>query len=94
MVEKLLDLISEILPALPDDVLKQRLLASLKDFEVAITPSAIGLDEVYELAARQEIELSHEQAISILQNTAVDIDLNYASEAVEYHVDECINSEF
>lgn len=93
IVEKLLNLIGEVLPELPDDSLKQKLLDSLKDFEIAITPSTIYLEEVYQYASMQNIEISQEQAIAILENAAVDIDLNYASEAVEYHVDEYIKSE-
>lgn len=92
IVEKLLNLIGEVLPKLPDDSLKQGLLTSLKDFEVAITPSAICLEEVYRHAARQDIEVSQEQAITILENAALDIDLNYVSDAVEYHVDEHIKT--
>lgn len=92
IVEKLLNLVGEVLPKMPDDNLKQRLLASLKDFEVAITPSTIYLEEVYQHAAIQNIEISQGQAIAILENAAVDIDLNYVTEAVEYHVDEHIKT--
>jgi hypothetical protein len=92
IVERLLNLVGEVLPNLPDNALKQRLLSSLKDFEVAITPSTIYLEEVYQWAAIQNIKVSQEQAITILEDAALDIDFNYVSDAVEYHVDEHIRT--
>jgi hypothetical protein len=88
LVEQLLRLVTETLPKLPEDDLKHRLLSCLKEFEVAMTTSAIYLDEVYKKALSEHVILRHDEAVELLSNAASDIDLNYAANAIEYHVDE------
>ena len=39
-------------------------------------------------AFEQNIQVTSQQALEILENAAFDIDLNYAGQAVEYHVDQ------
>ena len=92
LVEQLLGLVAELIPKLPEDDFKQRLLSCLKEFEVAMTPSTIYLDEVYKKALSKQVVISHKVAVEILSNVASDIDLNYAINAIEYHVDEYICS--
>ena len=88
IVEKLLETTSKLLPELPESRNKQLLINALHEFENAITPSAVYLDEVHSHAFEQNIQVTSQQALEILENAAFDIDLNYAGQAVEYHVDQ------
>lgn len=92
LVEELLRLVSEIIPNLPEGEFKQKLLNCVEKFEFAITPSIIYLDEVYQKTTSQDIVLSREEAIQILNNAAQDIDSNYVSVALQYHIDEYLCS--
>ena len=87
LVSKLLEVINRIVPQLDDNLLKAELLDRLSDFESAVIPSAIYLEEVFDYAAIEGIEITQEQAVQILKNAALDIDMNYVAKAVEYHVD-------
>ena len=87
IVERLIIAVNQLLPKLPNDVLKSSLVGALSEFEKAITPSTIHLEEVFQHAALQQISIDQIQAISILQNAALDINYNYAAGAVEYYVD-------
>src|SRR5665647_1213524 len=91
MVEKLLEAASSILPALPEGEPKQTLIEAMDNFKDAITPSTLFLSEVYEYLSAHSSDLTREEAINLLENAAYDIDLNFASEAVIYHVDEYIS---
>ena len=92
LVEQLLGLVAELIPKLPEDNFKQRLLSCLKEFEVVMTPSTINLDEIYKKALSEHIVISHKVAVEILINAANDINQNYAINAIKYHVDEYICS--
>ena len=88
IVEKLLEATSKLLPELLESENKQLLINALHEFESAIAPSAIYLGEVHSYASEQNLEVTSQQALEILENAAFDIDLNYAGQAVEYHVDQ------
>ena len=88
IVEKLLEATSNLLPELPESGNKQLLINALNEFERAIAPSAIYLNEVHNYVLEQNLEVTTQQALEILENAAFDIDLNYAGQAVEYHVDQ------
>ena len=90
LVEQLLGLVAELIPKLPEDNFKQRLLSCLKEFEVVMIPSTISLDEVYKKALSEHIVISPKVAVEILINAANDINQNYATSAIKYHVDEYI----
>ena len=88
IVEKLLAVANELLPTLPENDHKELLINALHEFESAITPSAIYLEEVHGHTLGQNFQLTNQQARLILQDAASDIQLNYAGQAVEYHVDQ------
>ena len=88
IVEKLLEATNKLLPELPENNHKQLLINALRAFESAITPSAIYVDEVQNYALEQNVQFTILQMLKILENAAYDIDLNYAGQAVEYHVDQ------
>lgn len=90
IVERLLIAVDKILPALLENDDKKLLLNALEEFKGATIPSAIYLEEVHDLMANQNIMVTNKQAYSILEEAAFDIDLNYTSQAVEYHVNEFI----
>lgn len=90
IVENLLTACIKAMGELPEGKAKAMLQAALEPFGSAITPSVIFLDEVYEYASSQSIEISAEQATSILETAALDIDTNYVTDAVVYHIDEFI----
>lgn len=90
IVENLLTACIAVMEELPAGKAKAVLQAALEPFGSAITPSVIFLDEVYEYASSQSIEINAEQATSILETAALDIDTNYVTDAVVYHVDEFI----
>ena len=92
IVEKLLEATNKLLPDFPENDHKQLLINALHEFESAITPSAIYLVEVENYTLKQNSHVTNQQALQILQNAASDIDLNYAGQAVEYHVDQFITS--
>ena len=88
IVEKLLEATNKLLPELSDNEHKQLLINALHAFEGAIIPSAIYLDEVHGYALEHNLQVTSQQALEILENAACDIDLNYAGQSVEYHVDQ------
>ena len=90
IVERLLITIYKILPALHESDDKKLLLNALEEFKGATIPSAIHIKEVQEQISKHNIIVTTQQAYSILQNASLDIDLNYTSQAIEYHVDEFI----
>ena len=91
IVERLLNINSQILPTLPESELKQALVDAMKNFKIAITPSAIFLSEIYDNLTDHSINLNREEATRLLNTAAQDIDLNYASNAVAYHTDQYIS---
>lgn len=92
IVEKLLNASIDALQVMPESETKVMLKAAIEPFNSAITPSVIFLEEVFAYASSQSIEVSTEQAILILETAANDIDTNYVTDAVVYHVDEFISS--
>ena len=66
LVEQLLDLLTELIPKLPEDNFKQKLLRCLKEFEVVMTSSTINLDEVYKKTLSEHIVIGHKVAVEIL----------------------------
>lgn len=90
MVEKLLSAVTEALPKIADEELRLHITDLLEEFKEAITPSAIYLSEVHDYAALQGAVLTDEAALKILRIAANDIDSNYTSKAIEYHVDEYV----
>jgi hypothetical protein len=91
IVERLLNASIRALHEMPEGETKAMLQTAIEPFGSAITPSVIFLDEVYDYANSQAIEITEEQAISILETAASDIDTNYVTDAVIYHVDEFIS---
>ena len=93
IVERLLIAVDKIIPALLENDNKKLLVNALKEFKGATTPSAIHIKEIQEQISKKNITVTSQQAYSILQNASLDIDLNYTSKAIEYHIDEfMINS--
>ena len=88
IVEKLLAIFNELFHTLPENDNKLKLINVLHEFESAITPSAIYLEEVHNYVLKQNTQVTSQQALEILANAASVIYLNYAGEAVEYHVDQ------
>ena len=93
IVKRLLISVDKILPALLENDDKRQLLNAMEEFKGATTPCAIHIKEVQNLVSKRNIIVNSQQAYSILQNASFDIDLNYASKAIEYHVDEFIINE-
>lgn len=93
IVERLLFIIDKILPTLLENDDKKQLLNALEVFKHATTPSTIHIEDVENLVSKRNIIVSSQQAYLILQNASLDIDLNYTSQAIEYHVDEFIINE-
>ncbi len=91
IVEQLLGAATNILPILPEGESKQAFIKAMDNFKDVITPSAISLSEIYEYLSTHSIAPTKEEAINLLENAAYDIDLNYATDAVIYHVDEYIS---
>ena len=70
--------------------IRQQLEAAIQVFNRIICPSNISLDEVEELAEKYQIDITSDTAFDILKEAAMDIDFNYAGQAVEYHFDEYV----
>ena len=93
IVERLLTIIDKVLPTLAENKDKERLLSALEEFKGATVQSAIFMKEVQDLLLKRNATVTSQQVYSILENASLDIDLNYASQAIEYHVDEFIINE-
>lgn len=65
--------------------IRAQLKTAIEVFSRVMCPSNISLDEVNDLAEQHQVNIPTKQALNILQNTALDIDFNYARKAVEYH---------
>ena len=90
IVERLLSSVYKILPTLPESDDKRLLLNALEEFKGATIPSAIHIKEVQDLVSKRRITATSKQQYSILQDASLDIELNYANQAVAYHVDQFI----
>ncbi|MDP2153748.1 MAG: hypothetical protein Q8J66_08840 [Methylotenera sp.] len=88
IVERLLEAVVIVMPTLPEGESKQNLMEAMDVFKEAITPSALFLSEVHEYLSSHSITIGAGEAVQLLENAAYDIDLNHASDAVIYHVDE------
>lgn len=91
IVDRLISHMLELLPSLPENQLKVAILDTLKEFESAITPSAIYLEEVHDYAERRSIKLSKREAIKILQKANDDLEYGFG-DTIETHVNEFIAS--
>lgn len=91
IVETLLNSIVDLLAVSPDSEQKRKVLNAFEPFRNTIVPSALGLDEVKHQMKESGLEFNMFAALNILFNAAYDVDLNYASEAIEYHTDEYID---
>ena len=92
IVEALLNSVVGLLAVSPDSEQKRKVLKALEPFHNTIVPSALGLDEVKQQMEESGLTFNMYVALDILFNTAYDVDLNYAAEAIEYHTDEYIGS--
>ena len=85
-------LICAALKAIPhlsdDEEAKRDLIRAVAVFESAIAPSAISLDEIKECMALHGLVADDNVALELLIKAALNIDLNYVSQAIEYQVDE------
>ena len=88
IVERLIIAVNKIIPSLLENNNKKLLMNALEEFKGATTPSSIYIKEVQDQISKQNITVTSQQAYSILQNASLDIDLNYTSQAIEYHIDE------
>lgn len=89
-VEELLREVVALLPLVPDSRQKRRVMVSLEPFYRTIVPSVLGIKEVEDQLVR---ELGYADPLivaDILLDAAYDLNLNYASSVVRYHVDEYI----
>ena len=75
-----------------DEELRRRMLSAIAIYQEAITPSTIYLSEVLSLAKISNVKLSTQEALDILTSAALDIDMNYASEAIEYHFNDFVSN--
>ncbi len=91
IVEKLLKVNSKVLPTLPEGDLKNALIEAMENFKVAITPSTLYLNDIYSILQIHSMNLNKIDAIQLLNSAAKDVDLNYASSVVSYHVDNYIS---
>lgn len=73
-----------------DDGIKKALIESLEPFYSAVAPTAIYVEEIELLAMADNVQLSHGQALDILENITYDIDLNYANDSIKFHVNEFV----
>ena len=92
-VEDLLREVMALLPTAPDSEQKRRLVATLEPFRHTIVPSALGIEEVRTLLER---ELGHADPLAvadILLDAAYDLDLNYATDVIRFHVEEYVARE-
>lgn len=85
---RLTSLSLEALKHIDNQNLKVQLAEVIELFNHAICPSLIHISDVFQVADKYNISISEEQAMEILYNASLDIDLNYTKHSVEYHFNE------
>ena len=73
-----------------DDEVKKKLIISLEPFYSSVTPTSISVEEIKSLAIKDNLQLSHGQALDILENVMYDIDLNCVDDSIKFHFNEFV----
>lgn len=71
-----------------DDEIKKKLIISLEPFYSSVTPTAIDVEEIKSLAIKDNLQISHVQALEILENVMYDIDFNCVDDSIKFHFNE------
>jgi len=90
-VENLLREVLALMAVVPDSKQRQRVIRALEPFHRIIVPSALGIEEVTERLIKDLGYADPLDAADILLDAAYDVDLNYATDAIEYHVNEYLS---
>lgn len=91
IVRELVEAASKAVPLLKQNKVKRELMNVLASFDSVSVPSVVSLDEVRQYIMLHGIKVDDAKAREILTKIALDIDLNYANYAVQYHADEFIS---
>jgi hypothetical protein len=91
-VNELLRAVHIALPLVTHEDIRTYLISVMNQFKTKRTVSALGLDEVITKANDAGILIDLGTAKTILEKAASDIDLNYATSCIQYHIDEFISS--
>lgn len=97
-IQMLISNIQDLLPAIENAQVKNVLVCSLSVFTHERTVCSLSLIELMNKARDMNIELSTAQAMKMLEEVVADVRDNYASKAIEYHLDrhletkECTNA--
>lgn len=94
VVESLLDKATKSLDYISDNNIRDELILALKPFHYSSSPTTIDVKEIKSMAAKFDIPMTQKQALKILDNVGVDLDLNYVDDCIKYHFDEFINNQF
>jgi|GEM_PF-4449404 len=90
-VEDLLREVATLMTVIPDSGQKRRVLMGMEPFRRVIVPSALGIEEVNDRLMQELGYANPLDAADILLDVSYDVDLNYATYAIEYHVDEFLS---
>lgn len=87
IVDVLLSSVGELLAIIPESQEKQNVVSALAPFSTSIVPSALGLDEVLACLRKEGLAEDSLIAADILLDAAYDLDLNYATDVINSHVE-------
>ena len=90
LVQTLIENVIRSLDCIQDDVVKSMLMESLEPFSYSIIPTTIDVNEIKTLANEYNASLTDVEALKILDNICLDIDLNCVNDSIRYHFDNFI----
>jgi hypothetical protein len=93
VVQTLIDKVEKSLDYISDNGIRNELICALKPFHYSTTPTTIDIAEIKSIAAKFDISLTHKQALKVLDNTRLDLDLNCVNDCIKYHFDEFISNQ-
>ena len=93
-VQILIENVINSLNFIQDDEAKNKLISSLEPFYYSVVPTTIDVNEIKAMAKEYNISLTHIEALEILDDLCLDIDLNCVEDCMKYHFNEFISEHF
>jgi hypothetical protein len=93
VVQTLIDKVTKSLDYISDNSIRNELICALKPFHYSTARTTIDIAEIKSMAAKFDIPMTYKQALKVLDNTRLDLDLNCVNDCIKYHFDEFISSQ-
>lgn len=86
-IQMLISNIQDLLPTIENAQVRNVLVCSLSVFTHERTVCSLSIIDLMNKAREMNIELTTKQAMKMLEEAVADVRDNYASQAIEYHLD-------